>query len=431
MPAPLAKRGSQFLNRITTESCDCLFIGDSTASISSPRWTRGIIRTWDVPWVGLFAHNSSSDTTEGWTVFSNNGTDEAPGAAVTGGGTNDCMLASKTSDFSVWAGFNGYSFGRFGLSSLDTYLNGDWTETKALRARILLRRVVTGEQADMVAVDHRRSNTNSNTNIYPSDFSIGSNYGAKEIDFAAAPGEGSDVFHLCEITMLSGNCYPNTTPPGIHSRYGVQFYAPGSTGFNFVTMGQSGSNTRNWLIKPDEPAGLWTSTQIANYLGMLVRPINTLIIQLGINLAAGEGSDTAESQAIYKANVEAVIDEWRSHLESAGALIGDIRVLLIAPWEAHPLPGADSQAWPNRRAQALYDLANERSYVSFVNLNQLMIDAYGPWSTWQGTYLADGVHQSAAGAEEFAQQVWDALSLPDPEQPRRRSRSLASRLLLE
>src|SRR5690242_2380702 len=63
---PLSNRTSIIKTRIQSELCDMMNIGDSTMTNQTPRTAEGIIKTWNVPWIGLTALGSSQAPQCGW-----------------------------------------------------------------------------------------------------------------------------------------------------------------------------------------------------------------------------------------------------------------------------------------------------------------------------------------------------------------------------
>jgi hypothetical protein len=388
-------------NRVLNQDCSAFLIGDSTSvPTGSPRWPGGMIRNWDVPWVGFNCLAASEAPDDGTVVFFPLTTNTAPGDAVPDGtGDNELIMDMKSVVHENHTGTNHIGLGRYRLAVLDTYLQGDWT-VNPLKYRIFMRKP-DDNQLDSVSALSWRDDGNgldfTNTGI---DLTLTDPYGYVELDFHAATIAGTFV----EVNMGCGD-----SQDGRLYIYGIEFYVPDATGFSLFPFGQGGWDTRNWLDSTDESTGFWTSEWAVNTLSLRARKINTLIIILGINLADGEGGDTDEAQAIYKANVDEVIDQWSDNATDAGG--EDIQVWLISPWAA-----GDSDTWSTRRENALLDIMFERDNVYTTPLDKMLKARYGGYAGYSDTLLDDGIHQTTEGADVFARLVWgDLISATDAE----------------
>lgn len=394
---PLTYRMPQFYRRTTGEDCACMFIGDSTSALqASPRWGQSIIRNWDVPWVGFVGWGGSLAPDEGYITFvydDNGAEDYAPGETFPDTGTNDTMWIFHSVQRS---GTNDVLRSR--LNGLDTFLDGDWTAAQQITGRVLVRKPA-GTQAQTLYVPTYRHGINQSTDHHPVDSTIATSYGGFNVAYGA-PGVGTPGTYLQHYVANAGG----GDSDGIWTHWGgVEWYVPSATGFSLCMNGRAGFNSRHWWsTEEDAVGGTYSTAQIRNTLGMLQRKINTLIIQLGINVYTGEGNDTAASEAIYKANIEGVIDQWVAHCEAAGG--SDIRVLLIAPWGT-----TYDGAWARRRARALCRISAARSYVSFLDLDRIMDIEEG--TSWRDDMLdGDNVHQEQAGIDPLGEHSWNAIS---------------------
>ncbi len=389
-------RLDQFYNRLTRENASVLFIGDSTASpANQDRWPQSIIRKWDVPWVG-FVTLSCSSNSENYTAYTACTNTVASGAAWTdGSGTNDTIFRGVE----VNGGTGGNNLMDMNLVGLNNYLRGNWTHNKNLSANTIVHKANNQFTSNVVQEFWRGQNGSFNgVSFGPVNVAATSALQGISLPFASPiPAQIPQDTVRARLTTYSGN------PGKVFHLLATEFYSPGATGFSLFPIGVPGSNSRNWMHKESDSLGFFTQAQIRNSLGLVQRKVNTIIIQLGINGTTGEGDDTDTSEAIYKARIATVVDQWKADAEAAGAK--DVKVLLINPWRSS-LEGSPN--WVVRRGRANMQIAQERPFVSYINLDTLLKETYGP--NWASLYLADGVHQNTAGVLAIGDITWKAIS---------------------
>jgi len=375
----------QIYARFTQEDAAVFFIGDSTTSgKNTPRWGQSIIRKWDVPWVGFVAGQFESSTPdEGFQTF-NQVTVTAPGETFAdSSGTNETIFNFHERN-SVTGNL---LYTR--LSSLDKYFRGDWTNNKQMTARTFMH-LPTGSQSGSNGTISAQMSSGNDSSTSGS-ITISSTYEAVEKSFAAPNYKPN--------TYLDYQLFNYFSTVSAHTG-AVEFYAPGQKGFSLWMGGIGSTHTYDWIHQSDDARGDYTSTQIQNSLGLAARKINTFILQLGINGSADES--TSDGGATYKARIENIIDNWKADAEAAGGT--DVMFLIINPWETIN----DNSAWPVMRGNVLLEIAKERDYVSFIDLNKLMLETYG--EDWQDAYLEDGIHQNQAGVNAIGDVTWKEIS---------------------
>ncbi len=379
----------QIYGRFVNEDAAVFFIGDSTgAGGNTPRWAQSIIRKWDVPWVGFVAGQfESSSPDEGFQTFSQDADLTVPAEAFEdGSGTNETI-------------FNFHEVNNTGgnliylwLTSLDKYFRGDWTMDKQMMARSILHLPLdTGDQPGANTTIYTRMSS-SNSYETTGSFNISSTYEAVEKSFGAP--------NYKQNTQLEFQVAQFFTSPSIHTG-AVEFYAPGKKGFSLWQAGVSGAHTYDWIHQEDDARGNYTETQIQNSLGLVARKINTFIVQLGINGSSDES--ISDGGALYKSRIENVIDNWKADAEAAGGT--DIKFLLINPWYTSQESGTE---WSVMRGQVLLQIAHERDYVSFIDMNKLLLENYG--ANWWNTLMEDGIHQNQAGVNAIGELSWKEIS---------------------
>jgi len=127
---------------------------------------------------------------------------------------------------------------------------------------------------------------------------------------------------------------------------------------------------------------------------------DVIFIQLGTNMELDEITGSVEP--IWAERIVSIIDR-RVALASAAGRPAPLFVL-VATWQADGTVGR----W-QAIADYLYDIAQNRSDCAFLNLYKIINDKHGAYSTWQGTLLSDGIHQSTAGADEFGRLLWQEI----------------------
>jgi lysophospholipase L1-like esterase len=76
--------------------------------------------------------------------------------------------------------------------------------------------------------------------------------------------------------------------------------------------------------------------------------------------------------------------------------------LVVSPYSSN-----DADVFMGGYAYALRDLAG--ADVAFIDLRQMVMDKFGPWSAWEQTLLVDGTHPTLTGSRTFAQLLWREL----------------------
>lgn len=393
---------ADMFNRLTKENATMFWIGDSTASpVNTPRWQNSVIDTWAVPWVGFVAgrFESSAGPTGGYSTFNQVSGPHlvTPGAlfplsqnmGLNGAGqTNDTLFNFHT----ITAPAGGTTLLNIQLSNLTSYLGGDWTRNQQVVAHIIMH----GPDTEQATNTHFQLFTSAGDYIQSRhDVSIpAGTYGSFDIPFA--PPNSIAHSYISMILDNGGATTAQATQVGA-----VEFYVPNKNGFSAWFGGVGGSHAYDWLPKSIDPIhGMYTTDQIVNAFSLLHRKINTFVIQLGINGTSDE-NETPSGQATYKQRIEQIIDTYQAAAEAAGGT--HIKILLINPWRTMNI----GSEWPQARGPVLAQIAHERTNVSFIDLNAVMDRDFPPG--WQDTFLADGIHQSVAGADAFGAETWKEI----------------------
>lgn len=131
----------------------------------------------------------------------------------------------------------------------------------------------------------------------------------------------------------------------------------------------------------------YTDDAIKEYINFMGS--NIIMIHTGAN----DGDSSA-----YTDHIEAVINRYRG-------LKSGLKFLIINQYDLTN----DSRG--EERGHFLNSLAGSEGFedVAFIDLRKRMFDVNGLWSTWQSTYLGDGIHPNQAGSELFASYEWDAI----------------------
>lgn len=418
---PLTMNESLFYGYLTKQDASVLFLGDSTAVQSlAPRWPQSFYKAWDVPWVGVTAGLGCTSVTAG-NVLSGcgftTGTGEsfsqsfqiAPTSTPPGGtfpdssGVNNSLYTYQ--DYNSIPGVdlpgNGTSTGVDFITEITnlsgSYLRGDYTKSDTVKFSWKLHKPA-GSQHTNGLVQLIRDDGNTVQYNGAQSYAISTTYGTTTYSHNT-PNNVPTTFFRADLW----EAYTTLTSLQVG---GLEMFIPGKTGVSIADLGVGSSNSGQWAHNQ-----MFTSTQIRNTLGTMERPINGLMIQLGTNCGTGECVDTDAGQAAYKAHMNTVIDDWVSDIVASNSSVSatNTPVLLINPWTyGSANGGAESEVWAARRAVALRDIASERSNVSFIDLDGLLKETYGPG--YHTTLFSDGVHQSTYGAEQIGQITWAALS---------------------
>ncbi len=154
-----------------------------------------------------------------------------------------------------------------------------------------------------------------------------------------------------------------------------------STGLSLTTIAQGGQGVSYFLDEDN-----CTDENLAGYLA--VTETNIAYIWLGGNDWIGDNDPIDE----WQGSMEQLLDRYK-------AAKPDLKFVLISTYDG-------GYSGTPRQAQALYEISAQRDDVVFLNLFELA----GDFEFLNANYLADGVHQNEAGAEYFADLVWDLIT---------------------
>lgn len=386
--------------------CFLSFMGDSTCaqntgSSTQGRWARGMIERWPVEWAQYVNWDFATSDREGNSSIYLPGTGIDPGSLLLDGVTTNPFCIGVVDQAQSSAGAHDVTYGRVLLNSLANYLGGDWTRSQSLLVRRLWTRGTGGNLAGCTQI-------NANLSAGGSDGPGITAHNATLYGAAAARAAYDQTFTrgagACDNIQL--DVLNHGAVSGTACNYKTVWRAQNtvnglgvSRGFGFSSISQGGWTTRSHLDLYSDAALTWEIEQCA---------INTIIIQLGINVAAGESSGNLPTQTFID-NYTAVVDKAHRCFDAANSAAGvpDKLVVCLSPWESGG--GGGYQTAQSDLVRAIARAKRLAGHPTcFASMDSIIRNALGEgWHTSTGTtYLADGTHQTVAGALLFADLLW-------------------------
>lgn len=376
----------------------CL-LGDSTASpTNSPRWMRSILRQWDVPFRGLvLLANSSSAADEGFQFFGDPATTVNPGSLLGNGRTVPHGFVARTR----YAASNESDFAQLhrpGVANLDLQKRGDWTIGAGITFRFATTQNVL---ARTVRSFYQRNGGTVVQSQKTSPLAAEGLWQAWDHAHTAAPGTTPAVRVEAYLDNPSGVDETGTA----YTLGAFGLYKTGATtGTVLTSIATGGFNASNHL--PQQIGGLNTGQPLGERLSKwrVFGWPSVYFVQLGINMSAPESSSIA---AWWGQQMRRLLD-WHRELHLSEGQPAP-KFVCVVPWAT----SADT-ARQQAIEQELAEIADERAAAGLndcgvLNMFRVVEAAEGAYSAWQATLLADGVHQSNAGADRFGVLSWDAL----------------------
>ena len=379
------------------------WLGDSqSAPTASPRWAQGIVKQWTMDWRRriLFKDGSVSVSVgdEGWQTFANTDSQVAVGATLSDGVTTvpNGFLAGE--EYYALDASNFVPFYRMETRGYGDAIGGNWLVDQPIQFRLAMLKLDAG--ANMTQIRPRcrfdgADGGNTQTINLETALSTSSDWQALDINFAAS----ATLTNKAELFIDNGGVDDASTGAVIGA---VSIGVQGKTdGFCLSFDAEGGWQTTDHI--PDSDGGErtdLTNAAIAARFDLYEWP-TVIAIQIGQNSATGEGTSGAGLE-LYKTNVLKIIDNYLSAYSAAGE--DAPYFMLVGNWET----SKGNAAW-DALTDKLEEICDERSNTGLLNLFAIVNDTHGTFATWNGTYLADQIHQNAAGAEEFARLAFEAL----------------------
>jgi phage gp36-like protein len=302
---------------------------------------------------------------------------------------------------------------RYWADALNTFRNGDWTLERSLKARFIWQQTATpvvtlttqtligdADYTGFIATDRTMATAGASAGTlgvryldqaFPTLSASGANNRREAIWATTAGGDESGTY--------------------FHSGRLLFWVDDELDGFQYDWIADAGWSTTDHLDPTVNADGKYTNAQLDNLFAATRQP-NTIILTIGLNPATGETYSDA-GKAIYKANVEAIIDRYRARMIVAG--VSDPLFLLINPWQiANDESDADNKAWADARGDVLYEIAQERDYCGTIDLHRILLEEDGEIADWKALYLHEEVddsrvHQNGVGVLRFGDIVNDEL----------------------
>jgi len=412
-----------FADRIVNQRrlCFCCIVGDSTAATNQGGGASGQardayawIREGDVDWAQMVVWDISTAGQEGGNSLYLPASGIEPGAVLNDATTTNPFPISLAENSVTGTGAHSHLFGRTYVQLTGaSYKNGDWTISQPIK----IRRYNTCA-TDNWAVGCQQA-VGSGTSLSDVQHSValwGSTPGARNVydhpdiqrDANSATGIFLNLFNHAAGGPATGNLYK--------TRLKVHNTATGlgvTHGFGWASISQGGWGTRDHLDNYSQAAA---NDEVAK-MGY-----NVIIVRLGINIESGEASGNLAT-TVYRDNLKAVVERYQTALVASGN--PDIMVLVMNPWTAGGSPGS---GYINSMNEWAINIARQlncaRCPVAFVSMERLIRKYSGSGDNWYDAigngvpYLADGVHQSTAGARSMIAHIQaeckEAMQGPGP-----------------
>ncbi len=145
---------------------------------------------------------------------------------------------------------------------------------------------------------------------------------------------------------------------------------------------------------------------------MQVNEVNTFAIWLGTNQGNNEWDGTSANG--YQSNIANIISRYTRVYYTQNTTSDKPYFILISPWDLGD-PDGRMLAYENAltnltRQQTTYTNIAANATVGIINLRNKINDTNGSWSSWQGVYLSDGIHETTAGSIQFARFLWEEIN---------------------
>ncbi len=407
--APIRQGVEPMAQRIIHEDCRLLIIGDSNSvKESQPRMLGGLMRTWNPDqWVGRVAPGTVS-VNEGVKILSNStGVDVTPRK----------IFDTQTSDPVIWSNGQDGFIPTYGmdyvtdgtglqywseyvvarLTRLDEYIGGDWAVGAPMKARLIYAHDDEGIQR--LRYHARRGGEEGPfTEFWPFDPDAERPWiDWVEVDVPDGSGEVSAVVQPPQGWLSEGNGGPYPCPqncePDKRFFYVTQvLWRTDVPGLQIDAVAEGGFTAEDHLAS----SGHCDQQAIEDYLAATREP-NLFMILLGQNMSTSEHESVLVN---YKAHILGIVDRYRSAALAVDPA-ADPMFLLVSPWQT----GSIDRFF--EAAQAMYEIAESREDVGFINLMALG----GHYEMNRGIYLqVNGVHfDTDAGADYFCGLIWEQI----------------------
>ena len=115
----------------------------------------------------------------------------------------------------------------------------------------------------------------------------------------------------------------------------------------------------------------------------------------------GQNDDVSDD---YEANIIATVERIKSNASAVGL---NPKFLFISPYLTAN-QGTTAGIKFRKQRDILIKLSKSLD-AGFIDLQQMILDKHGEFSSWTGTYLADNIHPNTTGALEFAELIWTEI----------------------
>lgn len=310
-------------------------------------------------------------------------------------GTNPGAVAGDIGNFGAMS--NGTLF------NTNTYQN-DWESGKTLKATIIYRGSASSPAQWRLTSWTRDGSAQAETT--QTQIPLTTNVGSiANLTSSWSRLTGSVYTKLCYVQSWNET---ETAGPVNMLSVAVEDSAP-SSGMFWGYAGEGGYTTKTHLAAGESinPGGFGAFTayysDAALAANLAALPYRVFLIRLGQNSASDEWNGT--SIGSYQANVLAIIARYRAACVTAG--IANPIFILSSMYDAD----TDNTRYV-LMSSALQAIALANPDCEFVDVRSEVQRQLGAYSSWQATYLADGIHPLGTMANLIVDYEWTALNGP-------------------
>jgi len=387
----------KFGDRLRSGHCNLNFSGDSLINpCCSSRLFAGFLRTIPVPMSGIILEHRSGGTQDMgiWTNEIN-----VPGAgrailqpgdptlfplSITEGIVDEPRVEyAFTSDLPDQTNLYGMLFMGAQQPNYTDWADWSWVGQPGMTCRMLY---YEHERAP-AAVELSTFNADVSANLTITTMKTPP--GIEGIGWTDIPVERADAASFTDtfgVYLRTAAGYVESGPTGTEglALLGCRYWIPGRPGVQISTLSYGGSSIENHLDLTH-----MSDANLAKYVESC--QIDTPVLWL--------------ADEILPIQFATFVEQWAERMKTAinTARINDPNIQAPMPVIVATWPKSDVIDNINSQPAALASMVmNHPDYV-FININRLVQDAHGPWSSWQAAFTLDGLHSSTAGSNEFTQ----------------------------
>lgn len=420
----LSNEGPYFINmgnisqRIYQEKANVLFLGDSINSNSNtPRMFYGYINKWlPTNWRGLILQGASGVSDQGSVVGNEPSSAQADSWTLEAGSIMNSTRTNisqwnlqKTKFYSIKTDLaTGTTIYSSKITNFPNWSN-DWTNNSNLTIRFLYLSSVNGTQLRVRNVWRNGTTSPGLTISYLNQTTQGvnyieHNYSNYNVTGTSATGAiltttnaNETAINQTEFYILGTRIFRNDISTGLQIGYA------GGGGFTTLSHSRYGD-----VLTLD---GVSTNTSYSDEAlrkWMEYNDLNTFIIWLGQNSAGDEWNGALTRN--YTQNINHILRRYSEEYTEAAYSNDTPYFVLVSTYDT----SSDNVRHVAQEADLVNITVNNTIagiQVGMIKLRNYINDTNGTYTNWNNTYTSDGIHPTLAGAEYFAQVLWDNIFL--------------------